>query len=89
MSDEAKNAAKTYRDKVNDSTDPLMRVLKDIGGAAADAGNAVFDRFRRRRRALSRLTVATGESTGRSRRRPHLGGTVAEERPGSTGQGGG
>ena len=47
VTDEAKNAARTYRDKVNESTDPLMGVIKDIGGAAADAGNAIFERFRR------------------------------------------
>jgi Zn-dependent protease with chaperone function len=47
VTDEAKNAARTYRDKVNDSADPLMGVLKDIGGAAADAGSAIFERFRR------------------------------------------
>ncbi|MCU1678679.1 MAG: peptidase [Frankiales bacterium] len=47
VTEEAKNAARTYKDKVTESADPLMGVLKDIGGAAADAGTAIFDRFRR------------------------------------------
>ena len=47
VTDEAKSAAKSYRDKVNESSDPLMGVIKDIGGAAANAGSAILDKLRK------------------------------------------
>jgi Zn-dependent protease with chaperone function len=53
VTDEARNAAKSYRDKVTESADPLMGLVKDLGGAAAGA----FDKLRRM------ATTPSGPST--------------------------
>jgi len=39
--------ARVVHDVVNESTDPLMGVIKDIGGAAADAGKQIQEASRR------------------------------------------
>lgn len=46
VTDEVKKAARSYRDKVATSADPLMGLVRDIGGAAASAGNAVLEKLR-------------------------------------------
>ncbi len=46
--DDVAAAAKSYRDTVNNSADPLMRVVKDLGGGVGEAGQRLFDRFARR-----------------------------------------
>ncbi len=48
VAEEATAAARSYRDRVNESADPLFGLLKDLGEAAAGAGERLFDRFGRR-----------------------------------------
>ncbi len=48
VSDEAAAAAQSYRDRMNESNDPLFGLLKDLGDAAAGAGGRLIDRLTRR-----------------------------------------
>ncbi|NEE04040.1 M48 family metallopeptidase [Phytoactinopolyspora halotolerans] len=43
ISQEAKNAAKSYQEAWNRSADPLIKVLRDVAGGAQDAGGKIFD----------------------------------------------
>jgi Zn-dependent protease with chaperone function len=47
--EEARTAARSYKDKVSESADPLMGLVKDLGEAAAGAGSAILDRIGRPR----------------------------------------
>ncbi len=48
VTDEAAAAAQSYRERINESADPLFGLLKDLGETAAGAGERLFDRFGRR-----------------------------------------
>ena len=48
VTDEAKNAANSYRDSWSRSADPFVGVLRDVAEGAADAGERIFQRFNRR-----------------------------------------
>ncbi|AYY13563.1 M48 family peptidase [Actinobacteria bacterium YIM 96077] len=43
ISQEARNAAKSYQESWNRSADPLIKVLRDVAGGAQDAGSKIFD----------------------------------------------
>ncbi len=45
--DDVKSAAKSYRDAFVESTDPLAKVLNDVGGVISDAAGKVWSRFTR------------------------------------------
>lgn len=44
-SDDVKTAARSYRDTVKTSTDPLAKVLGDVGGVLSDTATKVWHRF--------------------------------------------
>ncbi|HEX3590821.1 MAG TPA: M48 family metallopeptidase [Pseudonocardiaceae bacterium] len=44
-SDDVKAAARSYRDSFHDSTDPLAKVLGDVGGVISDTAGKVWQRF--------------------------------------------
>lgn len=46
--DNAKEAARAYRDRINASTDPLATTVRGIGGAVGSAADSVVDWFNRR-----------------------------------------
>jgi Zn-dependent protease with chaperone function len=48
ISDEVKNAAKSYRDSWNESADPFISKVKDVAEGAASAAEGLFDRLGRR-----------------------------------------
>ena len=48
FSEEAKNAANSYRESWSRSADPFVGVLRDVAEGAADAGERIFQRFGRR-----------------------------------------
>jgi Zn-dependent protease with chaperone function len=48
VSDEIKNAAKSYRESWQDSADPFIGKVRDVADAAAGAAGGLFDRFNRR-----------------------------------------
>jgi Zn-dependent protease with chaperone function len=48
ISDEIKNAAKSYRDSWQESADPFVSKVRDVAEAAAGAAGGLFDRFGRR-----------------------------------------
>ena len=43
--DDVKSAAKSYRDAFVESTDPLAKVLNEVGGALSEAAGKVWSRF--------------------------------------------
>lgn len=43
--DDMKSAARSYRDSVKSSTDPLAKVVSDIGGTISDTATKVWHRF--------------------------------------------
>jgi Zn-dependent protease with chaperone function len=43
--DDVKSAAKSYRDAFVETTDPLARVLNDVGGVISDAAGKVWSKF--------------------------------------------
>lgn len=43
--DDLKSAAKSYRDSWSESTDPLVKILSDVGESLSDAAGRVFSRF--------------------------------------------
>ncbi|GGS39386.1 MULTISPECIES: M48 family metallopeptidase [Actinokineospora] len=45
FTDDLRSAAKSYKDSMANSTDPLMKILSDVGGAVTDAAGKVFSRF--------------------------------------------
>jgi Zn-dependent protease with chaperone function len=45
--DDVKSAAKSYRDAFVETTDPLAKVLNDVGGVISDAAGKVWSRFTR------------------------------------------
>ena len=49
LNEDVKGAAKSYRDTWRDSTDPLVKVVSDVGGAISGAADKVFSGFRRDR----------------------------------------
>ncbi len=84
IGDEFRNAARTYKQNFDQSDDPLIRVLRDVGSGLGDAVGAVGHGCRRGRRghqgallplaqALGRLTRARPPAcvTPRRRRRDH------------------
>ncbi|WP_018681993.1 M48 family metallopeptidase [Actinokineospora enzanensis] len=44
LTDDIRSAAKSYKDTFTTSTDPLVKVLNDVGGALSDAAGKVFTR---------------------------------------------
>lgn len=48
LGEEIRGAAKSYRDSMNQTADPLVRVLRDLGDGATSAGEKIFNRFGRR-----------------------------------------
>jgi Zn-dependent protease with chaperone function len=46
--DGMRDTARSYRDSVSESADPLMRLMKDLGGNAAEAASTLRDRLTRR-----------------------------------------
>ncbi len=48
VSEEVKNAAKSYRDSWNESADPFIGKVRDVAEAAAGAAGGIFDRVTRR-----------------------------------------
>jgi hypothetical protein len=48
VTDEAKNAANSYRESWSRSADPFVGVLRDVAEGAAGAGERIFQRFGRR-----------------------------------------
>jgi Zn-dependent protease with chaperone function len=47
LNEDVKGAAKSYRDAWTNSTDPLVKVFSDVGGAVAGVADKVFSGFRR------------------------------------------
>lgn len=47
LNEDVKGAAKSYRDTWNNSTDPLVKVFSDVGGALTGVADKVFSGFRR------------------------------------------
>lgn len=45
FTDDLKSAAKSYKDSMSNSTDPLMKILSDVGGAVSGAAGKVFSKF--------------------------------------------
>ena len=48
VSDEIKNAAKSYRDSWERTADPFVGKVRDVADAAASAAGGLFDRINRR-----------------------------------------
>lgn len=48
LTEEIRNAARSYQDSVNQSGDPLAHLLRDLAGGASNAGEKIFNRFTRR-----------------------------------------
>jgi Zn-dependent protease with chaperone function len=48
LREDMQSAAKSYKDAWNNSTDPLVKVFSDVGGAISGAADRVFSGFRRR-----------------------------------------
>ena len=49
LTEDLQGAAKSYKDAWNNSTDPLVKVFSDVGGALSNAADRVFSGFRRGR----------------------------------------
>lgn len=49
FTDEVRNAARSYRESMSESGDPLAHVLRDLADSASSAGEKVFGRFTRNR----------------------------------------
>jgi len=47
LSEDMQGAAKSYKDTWNNSADPLVKVVSDVGGAISDMADKVFGGFRR------------------------------------------
>ncbi len=47
LSEDVRGAAKSYKDAWTNSTDPLVKVVSNVGGAVADVADRVFSGFRR------------------------------------------
>jgi Zn-dependent protease with chaperone function len=47
LNEDVKGAAKSYKDAWNSSTDPLVKVFSDVGGAISGVADRVFSGFRR------------------------------------------
>jgi Zn-dependent protease with chaperone function len=47
LNDDIQGAAKSYKDAWNTSTDPLVKVFSDVGGALSGVADRVFSGFRR------------------------------------------
>jgi hypothetical protein len=47
FTDEAKAAASSYKETFDRTTDPFLRLLRDVAGGAADAGGRVVDAVRK------------------------------------------
>ena len=47
LNEDVKGAAKSYKDTWNNSTDPLVKVFSDVGGALSGVADKVFSGFRR------------------------------------------
>jgi Zn-dependent protease with chaperone function len=47
LNEDLKGAAKSYKEAWNNSTDPLVKVFSDVGGAVAGVADKVFSGFRR------------------------------------------
>jgi Zn-dependent protease with chaperone function len=47
LNEDVKVAAKSYKDTWNNSTDPLVKVFSDVGGALSGVADKVFSGFRR------------------------------------------
>ncbi|TDV57477.1 M48 family metallopeptidase [Actinophytocola oryzae] len=47
LSEDMQDAAKSYKDAWNNSTDPLVKVFSNVGGAITDVADKVFSGFRR------------------------------------------
>lgn len=45
FTDDLKNAAKSYKDSTANSTDPLMKILSDVGSTVSGAAGKVFSKF--------------------------------------------
>ena len=45
FTDDLRSAAKSYRESAANSTDPLMKILNDVGGAVSGAAGKVFSKF--------------------------------------------
>ncbi|WP_166356277.1 M48 family metallopeptidase [Phytoactinopolyspora limicola] len=50
ISQEARNAAKSYQEAWARSADPLIKILRDVAGGAQDAGGKIFDNIFNRNR---------------------------------------
>lgn len=48
IGEEIKDAARSYRQSMNESADPLAHLLRDLADSASSAGEKVFGRFTRR-----------------------------------------
>nr|CTQ92033.1 Zn-dependent protease with chaperone function [Kibdelosporangium sp. MJ126-NF4] len=48
LNEDIQGAAKSYKDSWNSSTDPLVKVFSDVGGALSGVADKVFSGFRRR-----------------------------------------
>lgn len=48
LAEEIRNAARSYQQSMNESNDPFVNLLRDLGGGAANAGEKIFHRFTRR-----------------------------------------
>jgi Zn-dependent protease with chaperone function len=47
LNEDVRGAAKSYKDAWNNSTDPLVKVFSDVGGALSGVADKVFSGFRR------------------------------------------
>ena len=47
LSEDMQGAAKSYKDAWTNSTDPLVKVFSDVGGALSGVADKVFSGFRR------------------------------------------
>jgi hypothetical protein len=64
VTDEAKNAANSYRESWSRSADPFIGVVRDVAEGAAGAGERIFQRFGRRDNSGSGTGSGTGSGSG-------------------------
>jgi Zn-dependent protease with chaperone function len=78
--DDVKSAAKSYRDAFVETTDPLAKVLNEVGGVISDAAGKVWSRF------TARPTPPTSEEApDASAEEPPAGGSAKAGEPPTNG----
>ncbi|HEX3788192.1 MAG TPA: M48 family metallopeptidase [Pseudonocardiaceae bacterium] len=62
--DDLKSAARSYRDSFTESTDPLTKVVGDVGGVISGAAKGVWQKFTPGQDEPADAAAGAGESTG-------------------------